>query len=241
MTQNHPVYHRVLLKLSGEALSGGKGTGLDFTVMKDVCSAIKTCTDMGVQIGIVVGGGNFWRGVKNGEGKMDRCRADRMGMLATVMNALALSDVFEQVGVDARVMTAVPMTAFAETFSKEEAVRHLNAGRVVIFGAGSGNPYFTTDTAGVLKALEIDSEAILLAKNIDGVYSADPNKDPNAVKYDTITYDEMLAQHLAVMDTAATSMAMENHLPVEVFALKEPENIVRVIMGEKIGTSVISK
>ena len=238
MTQNHPVYHRVLLKVSGEALSGGKGNGLDFTVMKNVCESIKSCTEMGVQVGIVVGGGNFWRGVKNGEGKMDRCRADRMGMLATVMNALALSDVFEQVGVDARVMTAVPMTAFAETFNKEAAVRHLNAGRVVIFGAGSGNPYFTTDTAGVLKALEIDADAILLAKNIDGVYSADPNKDSGAVKYDTITYDEVLAKRLQVMDTAATSLAMDNGLPVEVFALKDPMNIVRVVSGEKIGTSV---
>ena len=238
MTHNNPVYHRVLLKVSGEALSGGKGTGLDFAVMKDVCLAIKKCLDMGVQIGIVVGGGNFWRGVKNGEGKMERTRADRMGMLATVMNSLALSDVFEQNGMDARVMTAVPMPAFGEAFTKEAAVRHLNEGKVVIFAAGSGNPYFTTDTAGVLRALEIDAEAILLAKNIDGVYSADPNKDPNAVKYDTITYDEMLAQHLAVMDTAATSIAMENNLPIEVFALKDPENIIRVVLGEKIGTSV---
>ena len=239
MTRNEPVYHRVLLKVSGEALSGGKGTGLDFVVMKDVCLAIKDCMDMGVQVGIVVGGGNFWRGVKNGEGKMDRTRADRMGMLATVMNSLALSDIFEQNGVDARVMTAVPMPAFGETFTKEAAVRHLNDGKVVIFAAGSGNPYFTTDTAGVLRALEIDAEAILLAKNIDGVYSADPNKDSAAVKYDTITYDEMLAQHLAVMDTAATSIAMENNLPIEVFALKNPENIIRVVLGEKIGTSVI--
>ena len=239
MNQEKPVYHRVLLKLSGEALSGEKGTGLDFAVMKEVCLAVKACTDMGVQVGIVVGGGNFWRGVQNGDGYMDRSRADHMGMLATVMNALALSDVFEQNGVDARVMTAVPMTGFGEPFSKEEAVRHLQAGRVVIFGCGTGNPYFTTDTAGVLKALETDAEAILLAKNIDGVYSADPAKDPTAVKYDTITFDEMLAKHLAVMDTAATSMAMENRLPVEVFALKDPENIVRVVCGQKIGTSVI--
>ncbi len=239
MTQSKPVYGRVLLKVSGEALSGGAGTGLDFGTMKEVCLAVKQCTDMGVQVGIVVGGGNFWRGVKNGEGKMDRTRADRMGMMATVMNSLALSDVFEQVGVDARVMTAVPMPAFGETFTKEAAVRHLNKGRVVIFGAGSGNPYFTTDTAGVLRALEIDAQAILLAKNIDGVYNADPRKDPTAVKYDTITYDEMLAQHLAVMDTAATSIAMENDLPIEVFALADPENIVRVVLGKKIGTSVI--
>ena len=238
MSQNKPVYHRVLLKVSGEALAGKKGYNLDFAVMQEVCIAIKKCAEMGVQIGLVVGGGNFWRGVQNGNGQMDRTRADRMGMLATVMNALALSDVLMQNGVDARVMTAVPMPAFAEVFNKEAAVRHLEKGRVVIFAAGSGNPYFTTDTAGVLRALEIDADAILLAKNIDGVYSADPKKDPGAKKYETITYDEMLAQHLAVMDTAATSVAMENNLPIEVFALKDPENIVRVILGEKIGTSV---
>ena len=239
MSQNHPVYRRVLLKVSGEALSGVKGYNVDFPVVEKVCLAVKKCLETGVQVGIVVGGGNFWRGVQNGEGKMDRTRADRMGMLATVMNALALSDVFQQVGVDARVMTATPMPAFGETFTKEAAVRHLEKGRVVIFGAGSGNPYFTTDTAGVLRALEIDADAILLAKNIDGVYSADPKKDPTATKFETITYDQMLAQHLAVMDTAATSIAMENNLPIEVFALKDPENIVRVVLGEKIGTSVV--
>ena len=233
-----PKYRRVLLKISGEALAGEKHFGLDFGVIGQVTDIIKECVEAGVQMGIVIGGGNFWRGVKNGEGYMDRSRADHMGMLATVMNALALCDVFEQNGVDARVMTSVPMHGFGEAFSKEEAVRHLNDGCVVIFGCGTGNPYFTTDTAGVLKALEIDAEAILLAKNIDGVYSADPNKDPGAVKYDTITYDEMLAKHLAVMDTAATSMAMENNLPVEVFALKDPQNIVRVVCGHKIGTSV---
>lgn len=239
MEQEKPIYGRVLLKLSGEALAGTHGTGLDFAVMKEVCLAIKQCTKLGVQVGIVVGGGNFWRGVKNGEGKMERSRADRMGMLATVMNALALCDVFEQNGVDARVMTSVSMLGFGEPFSRDAAVRHLEAGRVVIFGCGTGNPYFTTDTAGVLRALEIGADAILLAKNIDGVYSADPNLDPAAVKYDTITYDEVLAKHLAVMDTAATSMAMENRLPIEVFALKEPKNIVQVVCGAKIGTSVI--
>jgi len=239
MELEKPVYRRVLLKLSGEALSGEKGTGLDFSVMKEACLAVKSCLDMGVQIGIVVGGGNFWRGVKNGEGKMERSRADRMGMLATVMNALALCDVFEQNGVDARVMTAVSMQGFGEPLSGDRAIRYLEAGKVVIFGCGTGNPYFTTDTAGVLRALEIQADAILLAKNIDGVYSADPNQDPTAVKYETITYDEVLAQHLAVMDTAATSMAMENRLPVEVFALKQPENIVQVVCGKKIGTSVV--
>lgn len=240
MAQEKPIYRRILLKLSGEALAGDQGTGLDFMVMKGVCLAVRSCMEMGVQVGIVVGGGNFWRGVKNGEGKMERSRADRMGMLATAMNALALSDVFEQNGVDACIMTAIPIQGVGEAFYRDTAVRYLEEGKVVIFGCGTGSPYFTTDTAGVLRALEIGADAILLAKNIDGVYSADPNKDSSAEKYDTITYDQMLAKHLAVMDTAATSMAMENGLPIEVFALKNPENIVRVVLGEKVGTSVIS-
>lgn len=240
MAQEKPIYRRILLKLSGEALAGDQGTGLDFMVMKGVCLAVRSCMEMGVQVGIVVGGGNFWRGVKNGEGKMERSRADRMGMLATAMNALALSDVFEQNGVDACIMTAIPIQGVGEAFYRDTAVRYLEEGKVVIFGCGTGSPYFTTDTAGVLRALEIGADAILLAKNIDGVYSADPNKDSTAQKYDTITYDQMLAKHLAVMDTAATSMAMENGLPIEVFALKNPENIVRVVLGEKVGTSVIS-
>lgn len=240
MAQEKPIYRRILLKLSGEALAGDQGTGLDFMVMKGVCLAVRSCMEMGVQVGIVVGGGNFWRGVKNGEGKMERSRADRMGMLATAMNTLALSDVFEQNGVDASIMTAIPIQGVGEAFYRDTAVRYLEEGKVVIFGCGTGSPYFTTDTAGVLRALEIGADAILLAKNIDGVYSADPNKDSSAEKYDTITYDQMLAKHLAVMDTAATSMAMENGLPIEVFALKNPENIVRVVLGEKVGTSVIS-
>lgn len=240
MAQEKPIYRRILLKLSGEALAGDQGTGLDFMVMKGVCLAVRSCMEMGVQVGIVVGGGNFWRGVKNGEGKMERSRADRMGMLATAMNTLALSDVFEQNGVDACIMTAIPIQGVGEAFYRDTAVRYLEEGKVVIFGCGTGSPYFTTDTAGVLRALEIGADAILLAKNIDGVYSADPNKDSSAEKYDTITYDQMLAKHLAVMDTAATSMAMENGLPIEVFALKKPENIVRVVLGEKVGTSVIS-
>lgn len=240
MAQEKPIYRRILLKLSGEALAGDQGTGLDFMVMKGVCLAVRSCMEMGVQVGIVVGGGNFWRGVKNGEGKMERSRADRMGMLATAMNTLALSDVFEQNGVDASIMTAIPIQGVGEAFYRDTAVRYLEEGKVVIFGCGTGSPYFTTDTAGVLRALEIGADAILLAKNIDGVYSADPNKDSSAEKYDTITYDQMLAKHLAVMDTAATSMAMENGLPIEVFALKKPENIVRVVLGEKVGTSVIS-
>ena len=233
-----PVYKRVLLKISGEALAGGKGSGLDFEMIGSVCDVIKECLDMGVQVGLVVGGGNFWRGAKNSGGAMERSRADHMGMLATVMNCLAVADVCEQKGIPVRVQTAIEMGPIAEPYARSRAVSHLEKGRVVIFGAGSGNPYFSTDTAAVLRAAEIGAEVILLAKNVDGVYSADPLKDPNAVKYDTITYDEVLAQHLMVMDTTATSLAMDNHIPVLLFALKDPENIVRVLCGENIGTIV---
>ncbi len=238
MSETKPVYKRVLLKVSGEALAGEKKTGLDFAVIKSVCEAVKKVTEMGVEVGIVVGGGNFWRGVKDGGGKMERSRADHMGMLATVMNSLALSDVFEQIGVPVRVQTAIHMAQIAEPYIRLKADSHLTKGKVVIFGCGTGNPYFSTDTAAVLRAAEIGADAILLAKNIDGVYSADPKLDPNAVKYDHISYDDVLAQHLAVMDTTATSLSMDNHIPVIVFALKDPENIVRVVMGEDIGTKV---
>ena len=238
MEQKKPAYKRVLLKLSGEALAGEKGTGLDFDFIKRVSEVVKRCVDAGVQIGIVVGGGNFWRGLKDGEGKMERTRADHMGMMATVMNSLAVADVLEQIGVDVRVQTALEIKAVAEPYIRLKADKHLQKGRVVIFGCGTGNPYFSTDTAAVLRAAEINAEAILLAKNIDGVYSADPNKDPSAEKYDTITYDEVLAQHLAVMDSTATSLSMDNNIPVILFAMKEPENIYRVVMGEKIGTIV---
>ena len=234
-----PVYKRVLLKISGEALAGGKGGGLDFEMIGSVCDVIKECLDMGVQVGLVIGGGNFWRGAKNsGGGKMERSRADHIGMLATVMNCLAVADVCEQKGIPVRVQTAIEMRAIAEPYIRSKAIRHLEKGRVVIFGAGTGNPYFSTDTAAVLRAAEINAEVILLAKNIDGVYSADPAKDPTAVKYDSISYDDVLAQHLAVMDTTATSLAMDNRMPVLVFALKDPENILRVIQGEQIGTTV---
>jgi len=199
-----PVYHRVLLKISGEALAGDKHSGLDFEVIGQVCDVIKKCLDMGVQVGLVVGGGNFWRGAKNsGGGKMERTRADHIGMLATVMNCLAVADVCEQKGIPVRVQTALEMRAIAEPYIRSRAIRHLEKGRVVIFGAGTGNPYFSTDTAAVLRAAEIDADVILLAKNVDGVYSADPVKDPTAVKYDSISYDEVLAQHLMVMDTTA--------------------------------------
>ena len=231
-------YNRILLKISGEALAGEKKTGFDFAVMGEVCDVIGECVRRGVQVGVVIGGGNFWRGVKNGEGYIERTRADRMGMLATVMNCLAVCDVLEQKGIPARVMTAVEMPAFGEQYTHERAMKHLNGGKVVLFAGGTGHPYFSTDTGTVLRAAEIQADVILLAKNIDGVYSADPAKDPTAVKYDEISYDEVLARHLGVMDLTATSLAMDNKLPVYVFALKDPKNILRVLDGENVGTLV---
>ena len=235
---SEPKYHRVLLKISGEALAGDAHRGLDFDVIGGVCDVVKKCVEAGVQIGIVVGGGNFWRGVKDGGDRMERTRADHMGMLATCINALAVADCLEQRGVEVRVQTAIAMNQIAEPYIRSKAIRHLEKNRVVIFGCGTGNPFFSTDTGAVLRAAEINADAILLAKNIDGVYSADPAKDPTAVKYDEISYDEVLAKHLAVMDSTATSLSMDNHIPVQVFALKDPENILRVVMGEKIGTIV---
>ena len=235
---NEPKYRRVLLKISGEALAGDAHRGLNFDVIGSVCDVVKQCVEAGVQVGIVVGGGNFWRGIKDGGDRMERVRADHMGMLATSINALALADVLEQKGVDVRVQTAIEMRAVAEPYIRSRAIRHLDKGRVVIFGCGTGNPFFSTDTAAVLRAAEIDADVILLAKNIDGVYSADPKVDPKAVKYDTITYDDVLAQHLQVMDSTATSLSMDNKIPVLLFALKDPQNIIRAVMGEKIGTIV---
>ena len=227
---------RVLLKLSGEALAGDKHRGLDFDVIGQVCEAIKECVDLGVQVGVVIGGGNFWRGRSSGE--MDRTRADHMGMLATTINALGLADALEQLGCEVRVQTAIAMHEIAEPYIRNRAVRHLEKGRIVIFGCGTGNPFFSTDTAAALRAAEIEADVILMAKNIDAVYSADPKLDPTAVKYDYISYDDVLSQHLAVMDSTATSLSMDNHIPVIVFALKDPENIIRVVMGEDIGTKV---
>lgn len=235
---SEPKFRRVLLKISGEALAGGASRGLDFGVIGEVCDVVKRCVESGVQVGIVVGGGNFWRGLKDGGDRMERVRADHMGMLATSINALALADVLEQKGVDVRVQTAIEMRSIAEPYIRSRAIRHLEKGRVVIFGCGTGNPFFSTDTAAVLRAAEIDADVILLAKNIDGVYSADPHKDPTAVKYDSISYDDILAQHLEVMDSTATSLSMDNKIPVLLFALKDPENIYRAVMGEKIGTIV---
>ena len=232
------AYRRVLIKISGEALAADKKTGYDFEFVSRVCSAVKSCAEMGVQVGIVVGGGNFWRGVKDGAGKVERVSADRMGMLATAMNCLAVADVFKQLGADAKVMTAVDIQGVGERYDTKKAIEYLEGGKIVLFGCGTGLPFFSTDTAAVLRAAEIHADAILLAKNIDGVYSDDPRKDPNAEKFDSISYDEVLSRHLAVVDTTATSLAMDNSIPVVVFALAEPENILRVLAGEKLGTEV---
>ncbi len=233
-----PKYKRVLIKISGEALAGDKKFGLNFDVIGPVCDVIQKCVEIGTQVGIVVGGGNFWRGVKDGGGKMERSRADHMGMLATTINSLALADALEQRGVDVRVQTAIEMRQIAEPYIRSKATRHLEKGRVVIFGCGTGNPYFSTDTAAALRAAEINADIILLAKNIDGVYDSDPAVNPAAKKYDQLSYMDVLKERLGVMDTTATSLSMDNSIPVLVFALKDPENIYRAVLGEDIGTLV---
>ena len=229
-------YKRVLLKLSGEALAGKSGFGLDFNVAKRIALEIKELVDMGIQVGAVVGGGNIWRG-RSGEG-MDRTTADYMGMLATCINGLALQDSLEQVGVDTRVQTAIEMKAVAEPYIRRRAVRHLEKGRVVIFSAGTGNPYFSTDTAAALRAAEIEAEVILLAKKVDGVYDKDPHKYADAKKYDKLSYLEILDQGLQVMDSTATTLCMDNNIPILVFGLDEPGNIRKAVNGENIGTLV---
>ena len=238
-------YKRILLKVSGEALgqktAQGDGFGLDFKKINEVCAAIKECVDMGVQVGLVIGGGNFWRGVKNGDGKMQRSHADAMGMLATVMNAIAVADAIEEHGMEARVLTAVEMNKFAEYFTRDIANRYLNEGKVVLFAAGTGNPYFSTDTGAVLRGVEIEADAILMAKNIDGIYSADPKKDPTAVKFDSLTYNEVLEKGLKATDTTAMALAMDNNVPMVCFGLAEENSIVRVVRGEKIGTTVTNE
>lgn len=231
-------YKRVLLKISGEALAGDSHRGLNFDVIHSVCRVIRTCHDMGLELGLVIGGGNFWRGVKDGADQMQRSHGDAMGMLATVMNSIAMADALEKHGVDARVLSAVEMNKFTEYFTRDTADRYLKEGKVVIFAAGTGNPYFSTDTGAVLRGVEIEADAILMAKNIDGIYSADPNLDPGAVKFDELTYDEVLARHLKATDTTAMTLAMDNHMTLVCFALKDPENILRVVRGEKIGTIV---
>ena len=232
------TYNRVVLKISGEALAGEKKTGFDFDFVSRVGQTVKAAAEQGVQIGIVIGGGNFWRGVKDGAGKVERVSADRMGMLATCMNCLAVCDVLRQLGAKARVMTAVDIQGVGERYDTRRAIEYMEQGEVVLFAGGSGAPFFSTDTAAVLRAAEIHADAILLAKNIDGVYSDDPRKNPDAVKFDRISYDEVLARRLAVMDSTATSLAMDNSIPVIVFALAQPENILKVLGGEEIGTLV---
>lgn len=232
-------YKRVILKLSGEALAGVNGFGLDFNVAKRIALEIKELVDMGVEVGTVVGGGNIWRG-RSGEG-MDRTTADYMGMMATCINALALQDSLEQVGVMTRVQTAIEMKEIAEPFIRRRAMRHLEKGRVVIFAAGTGNPYFSTDTTAALRAAEIEADVILLAKKVDGVYNKDPHKYADAKKYDTLSYIEVLDQGLQVMDSTATSLCMDNNIPILVFGLDEPGNIKRAMYGENIGTLVTSK
>ena len=234
-------YKRILLKVSGEALAGEEGHGLDFTILHDVCASIKECVDMGVQVGLVIGGGNFWRGVKNGAGKLQRSHGDAMGMLATVMNAIAVADVLGQHGVDARVLTAVEMNKFAEYFTRDTAERYLNEGKVVLFAAGTGNPYFSTDTGAVLRGVEIEADAVLMAKNVDAIYSADPNKDPNAIRYSELTYDEVLAKNLKATDITAMALAMDNDMTMVCFGLDEENSIMRVVCGEDIGTTVKNK
>lgn len=231
-----PKYKRVILKVSGEALAGEKGFGLDEKTIGDITDSINKCRDLGVQIAIVCGGGNFWRG-RTGK-NMDRTRADHMGMLATVINALALQDALEQRGVPTRVQTAISMQQIAEPYIRNRAIRHLEKGRVVIFGCGSGNPYFSTDTAAALRAAEIDADVILLAKKVDGVYNKDPNLEADAVKFDALSYLDVLNKGLGVMDSTATSLCMDNDIPILVFGLDKPENIIRAIKGEQIGTIV---
>ena len=233
------TYKRVMLKISGEALSGANGFGFDFDTVSRIAKEVKEIVDMGIEVGLVVGGGNIWRG-RSGEG-MDRTTADHMGMLATCINALALQDALEGIGVKTRVRTAIEMKEIAEPFIRRRAVRHLEKGRVVIFGAGSGNPYFSTDTAAALRAAEIEADVILLAKNVDGVYDKDPNKFADAKKYDTLTYMEVIEQGLQVMDTTATTLCMDNNIPILVFGLEGDGNIKRAMLGEKIGTIVSKK
>ena len=229
-------YKRVLLKISGEALAGANKTGLNQDTLSSISGAIKKCVDMGVQVAIVVGGGNFWRG-RSGE-NMDRTRADHMGMLATVINALALCDALEAKEIPTRVQTAIEMRQIAEPYIRGRAMSHLEKGRVVIFGCGTGNPFFSTDTAAALRAAEIDADIILLAKKVDAVYDSDPNINPNAVKFDSLSYIDVLNRGLGVMDSTATSLCMDNNIPILVFGLDDPENIVRALNGEKIGTLV---
>ncbi len=231
-----PKYKRILLKLSGESLAGAQTHGIDFDTVLKICQPIKECAEMGVEIGIVVGGGNFWRG--RSSGKMDRTRADHMGMLATTINALGVADALEQLGVSVRVQTAISMQQIAEPYIRNRAVRHLEKGRVVVFGCGTGNPFFSTDTAAALRAAEIDADIIMKATMVDGVYDSDPKKNANAVKFDTLSFMDVLNKNLQVMDSTAATLCKDNNIPILVFSINEPENIKKVVCGEPIGTIV---
>ena len=229
-------YKRVLLKISGEALAGSDRFGINEEMLKRVAVQIKAVRSMGVEVAVVVGGGNFWRGRTSKS--MDRATADYMGMLATVMNSMALQDAFEAEGIPTRVQTALEMREVAEPYVRRKAMSHLEHGKVVIFGAGTGNPFFSTDTTAALRAAEIDAEVILLAKKVDAVYSADPELDPNAVKYDSLTHKEVLEKDLKVMDSTAASLCRDNNIAIHVFALSDEENVMKAVCGEKIGTIV---
>ena len=231
-------YKRILLKVSGEALAGDAHRGLDFTIVGELCESIKTCVDMGVQIGLVIGAGNFWRGVKDGADKMQRSHADSMGMLGTVMNAIAVADALNRHGMDARVLSAVEMNKFAEYFTRDLAERYLNEGKVVLFAAGTGNPYFSTDTGAVLRGVEIEADAVLMAKNVDGIYDSDPKTNPFAKKYENLRYSDIINRGLKVIDFTAATMCMENNVPTLAFGLNEDKSIVRAVCGEELGTVI---
>ncbi|GIO93325.1 MULTISPECIES: UMP kinase [Paenibacillus] len=234
-----PVYKRVILKVSGESLAGQNGYGIDADTIGSIAEQVRDVVELGVEVAIVCGGGNIWRGIAGSANGIDRATADYMGMLATVMNSLALQDALEQIGVPTRVQTSISMQQIAEPYIRRRAIRHLEKGRVVIFAAGTGNPYFSTDTTAALRAAEIEAEVILMAKNkVDGVYSADPFKDETAEKYEQLTYLDVLNKNLGVMDSTASSLCMDNNIPLIVFAITEQGNIKRVVLGEKIGTIV---
>jgi uridylate kinase len=234
-----PFYKRIVLKLSGEALAGQQGYGINSEVITSIAQQVKDVVELNVEVAIVVGGGNIWRGIAGSEKGMDRATADYMGMLATVMNSLALQDALENIDVPTRVQSSITMQQVAEPYIRRRAMRHLEKGRVVIFAAGTGNPYFSTDTTAALRAAEIEAEVILMAKNkVDGVYSADPFKDPTAKKFETLTYMEVISNNLGVMDSTASSLCMDNNIPLVVFNITEKGNIKRVVLGEKIGTTV---
>ena len=235
-------YKRVVLKLSGESLAGEQGFGINPPIVEDIAKQIKAIRERGVDVAVVVGGGNIWRGLAGSAKGMDRAQADYMGMMATVMNALALQDALEKMDVDTRVQTAIEMRQVAELYIRRKAIRHMEKGRVVIFGAGTGNPYFSTDTTAALRAAEIEAAVILMAKKgTDGIYDSDPNKNPNAKKFDELTYLEIISKGLQVMDTTATSLCMDNKIPLVVFNIDDHENIVRAALGEEIGTTVGGK